>query len=127
MDICGRQRICVAVCAITLRCSRQSVQCFALCCHTNVRVVGQHLWRNVPRNGHYSLVARLRLGELGHSMVTKIVEAESLNRALHVAYVCFALFVLAVVTRVLLLAAGRAVNRPGHATPSRSPTCYAAS
>jgi len=77
----------------------------------------------VPRDGHYGLIASLGFGELRHSMVAKIVESKSRGRALHIAYVCFALFVLTLVTRVLLLAARRALNRPRQSTPSRSPAC----
>jgi hypothetical protein len=44
--------------------------------------VGKHLRRDVAGNRHDGLIARLRLGKLGDSVMPQIVKAQACNRAL---------------------------------------------
>jgi hypothetical protein len=121
---CSPNLICVVACVITIFygiCNGERVQRFPLSVHPDVRVVRQHLWRNMARDAHNGLVARLGPGKLSNRMVAKIVKTEPLSRALNLADIDLALLILASFARVLHETALRALDGPGKPSPSGSP------
>jgi hypothetical protein len=83
----------------------------------HVRIVLQHLGRDMSGNCHDRAVAGLRFGKLGDGMVSQIVEAKSRERALHLLDVCSTLLIGASLSRVLISSAGRAGNQPCQVPP----------
>jgi hypothetical protein len=56
--------------------------------------VREHFWRDVTCNGHHCLVAGLGFGKLRDRVVAKVVETESIGRALNITDIGFAFPVL---------------------------------
>jgi len=54
-----------------------------------MRVLPEHLLRNVARNCHHRQVAGLGLGKFGDRVMAQIVKAKFSGRAPHVMYVGF--------------------------------------
>jgi len=81
---------CVVLCVVTYRFNpyRERIQRFSLRFNSDLRVVRQHLLRDVTRNRHDCSVARLRFGELRDCVVSKIMETEAGRRTLDLANIC---------------------------------------
>ena len=78
-----------------------------------MRVVCRYFWREMARNCHHGLVAGLGFGKLRNRVVAKVVETESISRALDLTDIGFALFVLASLAGILLQAALRTTGDTG--------------
>src|SRR5271157_953559 len=92
-----------------------------------MRVMLEHLGRDVTGNRHDCAVTRLGFGKLGDCMVTQIVEPQSRERAFELAYVRLAFAVAASLRGALELATSGALNRPCQVAPCGAPACLWAS
>ena len=75
------------VCAVTLyqTPTTQSIERPPPGVEPDARIVRVHPRRDVARNRHVHLIARVRLGEIGDGMVSKIVKAQTVQRSLDLA------------------------------------------